>query len=117
LRYLFSTSTRLLIAIHDDARKTVTRLEDYRLEGNMLEPHTLQINQGGSGELTFKLQRVSYNSGVAAEAFDPPRSAEALDVIALLREVSRNQDEVEKRFLEYSFLRRRLNGSLTARGS
>src|SRR6267143_2789971 len=116
LRYLFSTSTRLLIAIHDDARKTVTRFEDYRLEGNMLEPHTLQINQGGSGELTFKLQRVSYNSGVAADAFDPPRGADALDVASLLRQVSRNQDEVEKRFLEYSLVQKETQREIDGKG-
>src|SRR6266849_3035733 len=116
LRYLFSASTRLLIAIHDDARKTVTRFEDYRLEGNMLEPHTLQINQGGSGELTFKLQRVSYNSGVAADAFDPPRGAEALDVTTLLRQVSRNQDEVEKRFLEYSLVQKETQREIDGKG-
>jgi hypothetical protein len=116
LRYLFSTSTRLLIAIHDDARKTVTRFEDYRQEGNMLEPHTLQINQGGSGELTFKLQRVSYNSGVAADAFDPPRGAETLDVTTLLRQVSRNQDEVEKRFLEYSLVQKETQREIDSQG-
>src|SRR5882672_2396758 len=116
LRYLFSTSTRLLIAIQDDARKTVTRFEDYRPEGNMLEPHTLQINQDGSGELTFKLQRVSYNSGVAADAFDPPRGAEALDVASLLRQVSRNQDEVEKRFLEYSLVQKETQREIDSKG-
>ena len=116
LRYLFSASTRLLVTIQDDVRKTITRFEDYRPEGNILEPHILQINQGGSGELTFKLQRVIYNSGVALDAFDPPRSAEALDVSALLREVSRNQDEVEKRFLEYSFLRKETEREFDGKG-
>ena len=116
LRYLFSTSTRLLIAISDDARKTIIRFEDYRTEGNILEPHTLRINQGGTGELTFKLQRASYNSGVAANAFDPPRGAEALDVVALLREVSRNQNEVEKRFTEYSFLQKDTQREIDSKG-
>jgi hypothetical protein len=116
LRYLFSTTTRLLIAIQDDSRKTVTRFEDYRPEGNILEPHTLQISQGGTGELTFTLQRASYNSGVASTVFDPPRGAEALDVNTLLREVSRNQDEVEKRFLEYSFLRKQTESEIDGKG-
>ena len=116
LRYLFRTSTRLLVAISDDARKTVTWFEDYRTEGNILEPHTLRINQGGTGELTFKLQRASYNSGLAATAFDPPRGAEALDVVTLLREVSRNQDEVEKRFTEYSFLQKGTEREIDSKG-
>ena len=118
LRYHFSTKTKLLVSIQDDARKTVTWFEDYRPEGNILEPHILRINQGGTGELTFKLQRVSYNSGVAATVFDPPRSAEALDVTTLLREVSRNQDEVEKRFHRILVpAERRLTARLTAKAS
>jgi hypothetical protein len=116
LRYLFSATTRLLVAIQDDARKTITRFEDYRAEGSILEPHSLQINQGGSGDLSLKLQRVTYNSGVASTVFDPPRSAEALDVTSLLREVSRNQDAVEKRFQEYSFIRKSTEREIDSKG-
>ena len=76
----------------------VIRFEDYRREENILEPHTLHISENGTDELTVRLRRVTYNSGLAANLFDPPRSVETLDVAALLREVSRNQDAVEKRF-------------------
>src|SRR5882672_5586157 len=64
LRYLFSLTTKLLVGIEDDARNTMTRLEDYRAEGNILEPHRVSINNGGAGELTFLLQRASYKVGV-----------------------------------------------------
>src|SRR6185436_4210584 len=87
LRYLFSATTKLLVAIEDPARKTSTRFEDYRLEGNILEPHRVSIDTGGSGPLTFLLQRVNYNTGIIDTAFDPPRAAESVDVAALLREV------------------------------
>ncbi len=116
LRYRFSAKTKLLVGIEDDARKIVTWFEDYRPEGSILEPHLIRINQGGAGELTFKLLKVSYNSGVAATVFDPPRAAEALDVAALLREVSGNQDEVEKRFEEYSFLRKETDREIDSKG-
>jgi hypothetical protein len=116
LRYHFSTRTKLLVSIEDDARKIVTWFGDYRPEGSILEPHLMRINQGGTGEITLKLQKVSYNSGVAATVFDPPRAAEALDVAALLREVSRNQDEVEKRFQEYSFLRQETDREIDSKG-
>jgi hypothetical protein len=116
LRYYFSTKTKLLVSIRDDARKTVTWFEDYRPEGNILEPHLLRINQGDTGDLIFKLQRVSYNSGVASTVFDPPRSAEALDVTTVLREVSRNQDAVEKRFTEYSFLQKETEREIDSQG-
>jgi hypothetical protein len=103
LRYSFSTTNGLLLSIEDDARRTITRFEDYRPAGNVWEPHRLRINQAGSGELSFILQSVKYNTGISDAFFDPPRSADSLDVVALLREVGRNQDELEKRFTEYSF--------------
>lgn len=115
LRYLFSTTTKLLLGIEDDARQTTTRFEDYRSEGNLAEPHRVRINSAG-GELTFILQRASYNAGLADSVFDPPRGAEALDVVSLLREVSRNQDELEKRFTEYSFLRKETSREISSKG-
>ena len=116
LRYLFSTTTKLLVSIQDDARRTVTWLEDYRREGNILEPHVFRSNPLGNDELTFKLERVSYNSGLAATVFDPPRSVETLDVTTLLHDVSKNQDAVEKRFAEYSFLRKETEREIDGKG-
>src|SRR6267142_948581 len=116
LRYLFSTTSKVLLSVEDDARQTTTRFEDYRPEGNLLEPHRVNINSPSQGELTFLLQRVSYNAGLADSVFDPPRGAEALDVVALLREVSRNQDELEKRFTEYSFVQKETSREITSKG-
>lgn len=116
LRYLFSPTTKLLLAIEDDARKTVTLFDDYRTEGNILEPHRVSINTGGSGELTLLLQRASYNTGIVDSIFDPPRAIEALDVPALLREVSRNQDQLEKRFTEYSFIQKETAREINGKG-
>jgi hypothetical protein len=116
LRYLFSPTTKLLIGIEDDARKTITRFEDYRSEGNILEPHRVNIDNGGTGELTFLLRRVSYNTGIADSVFDPPRAAEVLDVAALLRDVSRNQDQLEQRFTEYSFIQKQTDREINSKG-
>jgi hypothetical protein len=116
LRYLFSTSSKLLLSIEDGARQTNTRFEDYRTEGNLLEPHRVNVNSPSHGELTFLLQRASYNAGLADSIFDPPRGDEALDVVALLREVSRNQDELEQRFTEYSFVQKETNREISSKG-
>ena len=116
LRYLFSTATKLLLSIEDDARQTITRFEDYRSEGNLVEPHRVSISSAGTGELTFILQRASHNIGLADSVFDPPRGAEALDVVSLLHEVSRNQDELEKRFTEYSFVQKETSREITSKG-
>jgi hypothetical protein len=91
-------------------------LEDYRSEGVILEPHRVSLNNGGTGEVTFLLQRVSYNTGIAESTFDPPPAAEALDVVALLREVARNQDQLEKRFAEYSFLQQETDREINSKG-
>ena len=116
LRYLFSPTTKLLTSIEDDARKTITRFEDYRAEGKILEPHRMSIDNGGTGELTFLLQRVIYNNNLPDTAFDPPRAAEDLDVAALLREVSLHQDQLEQRFTEYSFTQKETAREISSKG-
>jgi len=116
LRYLFSPTTKLLLSIEDDARKTTTRFEDYRSAGNILEPHRVIIDNGGQGSLTFLLQRASYNTGIAESVFDPPRSAETLDVEALLRDVSQNQEQLEQRFTEYSFVQKQTEREINSKG-
>lgn len=115
LRYLFSASTRLIVSVQCDAPRMFIRYEEYRSEGNILEPHTLHISTG-TGELTVRLSRVTYNSGLAANLFDPPRSVETLDVTTLLHEVSQNQDAVEKRVTEYSFLRKETEREIDGKG-
>lgn len=116
LRYLFSVSSRLLLAIHDEVRKTSVQFEDYRAEGNILEAHTLRMSQGGTGELIFKLQRVTYNAGIDSNLFDPPRAAESVDVVTLLHQVSANQNELEQRFTEYSFIEKRTEREIDSQG-
>jgi hypothetical protein len=116
LRYLFNSSTKVLVGIEDDARKTVTRFEDYRPEGSILEPHRMIVDMDGTGELTFSLHRASYNTGIADSSFDPPRADEALDVGALLREVSLNQDQLEQRFSEYSFIQKDTSREINGKG-
>lgn len=115
LRYLFSPTTKLLSSIEDDARHTTTRFADYRAEGNILEAHRVSFDNG-TGELTFLLQRATYNTGITDSAFDPPRAAEGLDVPALLREVSLNQEQLEQRFTEYSFQQKETDREIDSKG-
>jgi hypothetical protein len=116
MKYFFGVTSKLLLSIEDDARHTTTHFEDYRTKGNLLEAYRVTINSGGPGELTLILQRASYNTGLADSIFDPPRGAETLDVAALLREVSRNQDELEKRVTEYSFVQKETNREISSKG-
>lgn len=119
LRYWFSLSSKLLVKVEDEGRKTTTRFADYRSEpatANVLESHKISLSTDGTGHLTFLLQRVNYNQGLAESSFDPPRGAEALDVPGLLREVGRNQDEIEKRVGEYALMQKETDREITTKG-
>jgi hypothetical protein len=117
-QYYFSVKTSLITKITGDVRKTRVFLEDYRPpQGQgILEPHRVRMNVDGSGELTLLLQSVNYNTGVDERAFDPPGASENLDVAALLREVGRNQDEIEKRVAEYAFKQTETDREITSKG-
>ncbi|MBA2527189.1 MAG: hypothetical protein H0V18_15620 [Pyrinomonadaceae bacterium] len=119
LRYWFSTNSKLLVKIEDKARKTTTRFADYRVAGttsNVLEAHQVSWTTDGPGELTFVLQRVNYNTAIPDTAFDPPVAVESPDVTALLREVGRNQELVEKRVSEYAFMQKEIDRVISSKG-
>ena len=115
LQYYFSVKTSLITKVTDDARKIRTKFEDYRAERKIVEPHRIRINSG-SGELTLLLQSVKYDVGIEDAQFDPPRGSEQLDVVALLREVGKNQDEVEKRLTEYAFIQKETDREIDDKG-
>ena len=118
LRYWFSAANKLLVKIEDEARKTTARFSDYRRDAvtDPMEPHRIAFSTGGAGELMFRLERASYNQSPADSTFDPPRGNETLDVPALLREVERNQDEVEKRVSEYAFMQKETDREISDKG-
>ena len=70
----------------------------------------------GDGELTYKLDRSSYNTNLPSSLFDPPRRDETLDVVGLLRAVAQNQEAVEKRVTEYAFLQKETDRELNDKG-
>lgn len=116
LTYWFSIKTRLLVKVIDDAARTTTRFADYRLEGSILEPHKVHVSGGAAGEFELELQTVSHNTALVDAIFDPPRADTAVDVTSLLRAVGSNQDEVEKRVNEYSFMQKETEREINGRG-
>ena len=115
-QYYFSVKTSLITKITGDVKKTRLLFDDYRSEQGMLEPHRVRMNVDGSGELTLLLQSVKYNTGIDDRVFDPPAATESLDVAALLREVERNQEEIEKRVAEYAFTQTETDRELNDKG-
>src|ERR1044072_8301325 len=115
-QYYFSVKTSLITKITGDAPKTRVLFEDYRPEQGILEPHRVRMNVAGSGELTLQLHSVKYNTGIDDRVFDPPAATENLDVVALLREVGQNQDELENRVAEYAFKQTETDRSIDSKG-
>lgn len=115
-QYYFSVKTSLLTKITGDVPGTRVVFGDYRPEHGILEPHRIQLTHFGSGELTLLLQSVKYNTGVDDRVFDPPGATENLDVAALLREVSKNQDQLEDRVAEYAFKQTETDREINSKG-
>jgi hypothetical protein len=103
LHYYFSVKTGLITKVTGDVIKTKDLYAEYRPEKNLTAAHQLKRSVEGVGDVTLKLRSVQYNSGLAENIFDPPGSTENLDVVALLRDVGKNQDDTEKRVAEYAF--------------
>ena len=115
-QYYFSVKTSLITKITGDVKKTRVLFDDYRSVQGVLEPHRVRMNVDGPGELTLLLQSVKYDAGIDDRAFDPPGATENLDVAALLREVERNQDEIEKHVAEYAFRQTETDREITSKG-
>ena len=105
LRYWFGAKSKLLLQMSDEARRTRVRFEDWRArQGSPLltEPHRVEIGREGEPALTLRLSAASYNTGLADSLFDPPADS-TLDIPALLRDLSKNQDDVDRRINDYTF--------------
>jgi hypothetical protein len=117
LVYSFSRLTGLITKIDDSARNTSIKLSDYRaIEGVML-PHILAMDLQGTGQLTLKLQKAKFNTGLQLSIFDAPPATEVPDVAELLRAVERNQDQLENRFTEYSFMQTETDREIDSKGA
>jgi hypothetical protein len=115
VQYYFSVKTALITKITDDVKKTRTFFDEYKPENGILEPHRMRIHSG-AGELTLVLQSVAYNAGIDNRQFDPPRSMEPAEITVLLREVGKNQDEVERRVSEYAFTQKETDREINSKG-
>ena len=115
-QYYFSTKTSLITKITGDVRNTRVVLDDYRQTQGTQEPHRVRMNVDCSGELTLLLQSVKYDTGIEDRIFDPPSATEELDVAPLLREVNKNQDDIEKRVAEYAFTQKETDREINSKG-
>lgn len=115
-QYYFSVKTALITKITGDVKKTRVVFDRYRAVEGIQEPHRIRMNVEGSGELTLLLQSVNFNSGINDSIFDPPGAIEAREVVELLRQVSENQDNLEKRVAEYAFKQTETDREINGKG-
>lgn len=108
LRYWFGERSRLLLQSEDEARRTRVRFGDWRARAGSplkVEPHRVEVERAGEPVLTLTLVSASYNTGLAESFFEPPADA-TLNIPALLRDLSKNQEETDKRINDYTFTRK-----------
>jgi len=118
LRYWFGATSKVVLQMSDDARRLRVRFHDWRARAGsplLVEPHRIEVEREGADTLTLTLQNASYNAGLADTLFEPP-SDSTLDVAALLRDLSKNQDEADKRVNDYTFTRKITERELNDRG-
>jgi hypothetical protein len=85
----------------------ITRVFDYsdfRPVGNVMEPHTITCAEGDE-RYEIKLDQIVHNPQIDRAAFEFPKtSSEALpDITELLKEVGKNEDEIDRLLEKYTY--------------
>jgi hypothetical protein len=106
IKLYFDAASGLLIREEIPAGE-ITRIFDYsdfRPVGNLMEPHVVTISEG-DGRYEVKLDQIVHNPQIDRAAFEFPRaSGEPLpDIPALLKEVGKNEDEIDRLLEKYTY--------------
>src|SRR5258708_6605145 len=116
INYYFSRNSGLITKIEDESRRQSTWFSDYGVLNGLLQPRTIRFDLQGIGPVTLSLEHAEYNTSLTASVFDPSDAGGQLNVVALLRAVARNQDQLEQRFTEYSFLQKETDREINGKG-
>jgi hypothetical protein len=106
IKLYFDAASGLLVREETPAGET-TRVFDYsdfRPVGNVVEPHAITITEGDE-QYEVKLDQVVHNPQLDRTAFEFPKlSSDALpDIPALLNEVGKNEDEIDRLLEKYTY--------------
>ncbi len=115
VRCWFGVSSKLLLKISEPESGAMLTFGEHRLVEGVLEPHRLTVDVKDAESLTFMLQSAHYNTNLSDTLFEPPGES-SLDIATLLREVGRNQDEIDERVSEYTFTLREVEREINDRG-
>jgi hypothetical protein len=106
IKLYFDAASGLLIREETPAAE-ITRVFDYsdfRPVGALMEPHAITWAEGDE-RYEIKLDQVAHNPQIDRAAFEFPKiSGEALpDIPALLKEVGKNEDEIDRLLEKYTY--------------
>src|SRR5215468_6743036 len=106
IKLYFDDASGLLVREEIPAGE-ITRVFDYsdfRPVGNLMEPHAITVNEGDE-RYEIKLAQIVHNPQIDRAAFEFPKiSGEPLpDVQALLKEVGKNEDEIDRLLEKYTY--------------
>ena len=116
VRYWFGATTKLPLKISADARGGSQTLGDYRAGANgVLVAHRARLTGPDGAAIEYVLRDVRFNTGLADTLFEPPGDS-SLNVVELLREVSRNQRQLDERVSEYTYTRAETEREISDKG-
>jgi hypothetical protein len=119
IKLYFDAASGLLIREEAPAAE-ITRVFDYsdfRPVGSLMEPHAITCAQGDK-RYEIKLDQVVHNPQMDRDAFEFPKiSGEALpDIPALLKEVGKNEDEIDRLLEKYTYTQTVTKRELDSKG-
>ena len=121
IRYFFGVNSKLPIKIENPAAQTSVCLSDYRDAGNgVLEAQKLTepcAAESNADSVVFELEKVSYNAPLNQTIFDPPGTLENFDLAALLAELTKNEEKLQERLSEYSFVQKVSERTFNGKGA
>lgn len=121
IRYFFGANSKLPIKIENPAAQTSVCLSNYRDAGNgILEAQKLTepcAADSNANSVVFELEKVSYNAPLNQTIFDPPGTLENFDLAALLAELTENEEKLQERLSEYSFVQKVSERTFTGKGA
>lgn len=136
VQYFFGTQSKLLLQTTDESRGINMRFAGYRAASDVaatttsatskssssssrvLVPHRIEMSGRDlwrGATLVFTLERASFNTGLQPSVFDPPVD-KGFDIAQLLRDVARNQAQVDERVRNYTFTQTTTERELNERG-
>src|SRR5262245_4605022 len=106
IKLYFDAASGLLVREEMPAGE-ITRVfeySDFRPVGRLAEPHALTVSEGDE-RYEIKLAQIAHNPRIERAAFEFPKiSGEPLpDIPALLKEVGKNEDEIDRLLEKYTY--------------